>query len=81
MIGKFVTFTVLLLMQLVASHASPMKTERPNIVFVLTDDQRWDAAGFASGGVVWSPGLDKLRIRRGGGAENFSRTQPALASN
>lgn len=35
----------------------------PSILFVLTDDQRWDGAGFASDGAVWSPGLDQLRSR------------------
>jgi arylsulfatase A-like enzyme len=35
----------------------------PSILFVLTDDQRWDGAGFASDGAVLSPGLDQLRSR------------------
>jgi arylsulfatase A-like enzyme len=48
---------------------------KPNIVFVLTDDQRWDAAGFASGGAVWSPGLDKLRSR----SVQFTRAYAAFS--
>jgi arylsulfatase A-like enzyme len=48
---------------------------KPNIVFVLTDDQRWDAAGFASRGAVWSPGLDKLRSR----GMQFSRAYAAYS--
>jgi hypothetical protein len=36
---------------------------RSNIVFVLTEDHRWNAAGLASGGAVWSPGMDKLPSR------------------
>lgn len=37
--------------------------DRPNIVFVPTDDQRWDAGGFASDGAVRSPGKGKLPAR------------------
>jgi arylsulfatase A-like enzyme len=43
--------------------ADDKRTRHPNIIFVLTDDQRRDAAGFASGGAVQSPGMDKLRAR------------------
>jgi len=39
-----------------AAHA-PAKPAagKPNIIVILTDGQRWDAAGFASGGTAWSP--------------------------
>ena len=67
--------TELLLMLLTASLAAEIKADRPNIVFVLTDDQRWDAAGFASGGAVRSPGLDKLRSR----GIQFTRAYTAYA--
>lgn len=36
------------------------KVGRPNIIFILTDDQRWDAAGFASDGKVVTPEIDSL---------------------
>jgi hypothetical protein len=68
-------FTALLLAPLAASHAAETIADRLNIVFVLTDDQRWDAAGFASGGAVWSPGLDKLRSR----GMQFTRAYAAYA--
>ena len=32
----------------------------PNIVFLLTDDQRWDAAGFMNNDIVQTPHLDSL---------------------
>ena len=57
---------MLLLLSPVAASAdaeSPPPRKQPNIIFVLTDDQRSDATGFASGGAVWSPGMDKLRSR------------------
>jgi arylsulfatase A-like enzyme len=34
--------------------------ERPNIIFLLTDDQRWDAAGFMGNTEIKTPHLDKL---------------------
>ncbi len=32
----------------------------PNIIFLLTDDQRWDAAGFMGNAIVQTPHLDSL---------------------
>ncbi len=34
----------------------------PNIVFLLTDDQRWDAAGFMGNDIVQTPHLDSLAV-------------------
>jgi len=39
------------------AHAAPA---RPNILFVLTDDQRWDALGYAGNPVIQTPNLDRL---------------------
>ncbi len=36
------------------------KEKRPNIIFILTDDQRWDAVGYASSGRVFTPEIDRL---------------------
>jgi arylsulfatase A-like enzyme len=33
---------------------------RPNIIFLLTDDQRWDALGAAGDSVIHTPNLDRL---------------------
>ncbi len=35
-------------------------TKRPNIIFILTDDQRWDAMGFAGNPIIRTPNMDKL---------------------
>ncbi len=35
-------------------------TEAPNIVFILTDDQRWDALGYAGNDIIQTPNMDKL---------------------
>jgi arylsulfatase A-like enzyme len=34
--------------------------DRPNILFILTDDQRWDAVGYAGNRVLETPNLDHL---------------------
>jgi len=34
--------------------------DRPNIVFLLTDDQRWDAMGCAGNPIIQTPNMDKL---------------------
>jgi len=34
--------------------------ERPNIIFLLTDDQRWDALGAMGNSIIQTPNIDKL---------------------
>ena len=34
--------------------------KRPNIIFILTDDQRWDALGYAGNEIIQTPEMDKL---------------------
>lgn len=34
--------------------------KKPNIIFILTDDQRWDALGFAGNSIIKTPNMDKL---------------------
>ena len=33
---------------------------KPNIIFILTDDQRWDALGYAGNPLVHTPEIDRL---------------------
>ena len=33
---------------------------RPNILFLLTDDQRWDTMGCAGNQIIQTPNMDKL---------------------
>ena len=35
-------------------------SDRPNIIFILTDDQRWDALGAMGNTIIQTPNLDKL---------------------
>jgi arylsulfatase A-like enzyme len=34
--------------------------KRPNIIFILTDDHRWDATGYAGNKLAYTPEMDKL---------------------
>src|SRR5437764_1369935 len=36
------------------------KTDRPNIIFVLMDDQRWDDLGYAGHPFVKTPNIDRI---------------------
>jgi N-acetylglucosamine-6-sulfatase len=41
-------------------RAADDAAQRPNVLFILTDDQRWDAAGIAGHPYLKTPGIDRL---------------------
>jgi arylsulfatase A-like enzyme len=43
-----------------AQKSKAKESERPNIIFILTDDQRWDALGYAGNKIIQTPEMDKL---------------------
>lgn len=43
-----------------AQNATPGRETKPNIIFILTDDQRWDALGFAGNKIIQTPEMDRL---------------------
>ena len=53
---------VLFLFSIVFSFALQLfaKQEKPNIIFILTDDQRWDALGFSGNNIIQTPEMDRL---------------------
>jgi arylsulfatase A-like enzyme len=53
---------------------------RPNIVFILTDDQRWDALGYAGNTIIQTPEMDKL-AREGVYFKNTFVTTPICAAS
>src|SRR5690606_8783895 len=42
------------------TSAQPVDRERPNIIFLLTDDHRWDAMGAMGNPIIQTPNLDRL---------------------
>ena len=42
------------------SNTQQVNEKKPNIIFILTDDQRWDALGFAGNPIIKTPNMDKL---------------------
>ncbi|MFT7434294.1 MAG: alpha-L-rhamnosidase [Psychromonas sp.] len=57
------------------------KTEnKPNIIFILTDDQRWDALGFAGNDIIHTPEMDQL-ASEGTYFKNAMVTTPICAAS
>jgi len=40
--------------------ASDLPAERPNIIFLLTDDHRWDALAVMGNNIIQTPNLDRI---------------------
>ncbi len=57
---KFSGLFFLLVFFLIIPLSNAAQSERPNIVLIFTDDQRFDTAGFAGNPVIQTPNLDKL---------------------
>src|SRR5713101_269002 len=62
--------------------ATPTATEapptRPNVIFLLADDQRWDAAGYTGNSIIQTPNIDAL-ARAGVAFRNAYVTTPVCA--
>ena len=54
--------------------------KRPNIIFILTDDQRWDALGVAGNSIIQTPEMDAL-ARTGTYFKNAFSTTPICAAS
>ena len=61
-----------------ASPAVVTPAPRPNLIFVLADDMRWDAAGYTGNPIVRTPNLDDL-AHRGVSFKNAYVTSPICA--
>jgi arylsulfatase A-like enzyme len=51
------------------------QTRKPNIIFIITDDQRWDSLGVTGHPFAKTPNLDRL-AREGALFSNFFTTTP-----
>jgi len=56
-------------------RAADAQTRRPNIIFIITDDQRWDSLGVTGHRFATTPHLDRL-AREGALFTNFFTTTP-----
>jgi len=54
--------------------------EKPNILFILTDDQRWDALGFSGNPNIHTPEMDKL-AKSGAWFRNAVVTTPICSAS
>lgn len=72
------------LLPIMAAETNPIinsqENKRPNIIFLLTDDQRFDAAGFAGSKIVQTPNMDIL-ANKGVILRNAFATTPISAAS
>lgn len=61
-----------------ASSATARTAVRPNLIFFLTDDQRWDALSFAGNKILKTPNMDRI-AREGMWFENMFVTNSLCA--
>jgi arylsulfatase A-like enzyme len=60
---KLITFSVLVIISFKGYSQKADKAnkkDKPNIIFLLTDDQRWDAMGAMGNNIIQTPNMDKL---------------------
>lgn len=57
-----------------------VETQKPNIIFILTDDQRFDAIGYAGNELISTPEMDKL-AKEGTYFKNAMVTTPICAAS
>lgn len=60
---KISLLSVLFLLQSLTGYAQEKSDKRPNIIFLLTDDHRWDALGVMGNNIIKTPNLDALANR------------------
>ena len=56
------------------------QNKKPNIIFILTDDQRWDALGIAGNKIIQTPQMDAL-ASSGTYFKNAFSTTPICAAS
>ena len=61
-------------------HSLFAQDSRPNIIFILTDDQRWDALSHAGNSIIQTPEMDRL-AREGTYFEKAFVTTPICAAS
>lgn len=69
---KYLLYTSAALVSLPHANAQEAKSERPNIIFILSDDHRYDAFSFMNPEYTCTPNLDQLRANGAHMANAFS---------
>lgn len=77
MISRKYSYILLLFLPL---FSLAQTSTRPNIIFILTDDQRWDALGYAGNDLIHTPNMDQL-ASEGVYFENAFVTTPICAAS
>ena len=54
---------VFVIVLLIVSISGLAQADKPNIIFILTDDQRWDALGYSGNDIIQTPEMDELAAR------------------
>lgn len=62
------------------SQAQEKSDERPNLIVILTDDQRWDTLGCMGNRIIQTPNLDKLAERGVTFDNHFCTTSICMSS-
>ena len=75
-----VTLLFVCILPLRAQKVSQVQNEKPNIIFILTDDQRYSALGYAGNDFITTPEMDKL-AKEGTYFKNAMVTTPICAAS
>lgn len=73
-------FKTLCLLGLAGLAGTVQAQQKPNIIFILTDDHRWDALGYAGNPIIQTPEMDKLATS-GAYFKNAFVTTPICAAS
>ncbi len=76
----YIVFFVLLLSFQTKIIAQKKEVKKPNIIFILTDDQRWDAIGYVGNELAYTPEMDDL-AKSGTFFNNTIATTPICAAS
>jgi len=77
---RILTVTALLLAPLAALHAGDGPRQKPNVVFILADDQRFDELGCTGHPLIKTPNIDRL-AREGAVFENSFASSASCLPN
>lgn len=80
MMSEKYPFLIVLVLLFIGGLQKATAQQKPNIIFILTDDQRWDALGYAGNPLIQTPEMDRL-ASEGVYFENAFVTTPICAAS